>query len=113
MSSPTPSTASEATTIPKTLPLVMYEAASARLGMPPMAEDSMPATPARHNADVSNDGPPSVEERGPWGNPTPSPPSNYEQYVSFQGTMSQPAEASTPVNNGKKRAPRTIDLTNS
>ena len=114
--SPTPSTASKATTIPKTLPAVFREAASARLGMPAMAEDAVLATPARHNADVSNGSPRSVEERGPWGNPTPNPPPNYEVYVPFQGTMSQPVEASTPKDNGKnlkKRLPKKIDLTNS
>jgi len=102
-----------ATIVPKPLPAVFYEATSARLGMPAMPEGPVPTTPAKHNAEVSNDSPPSVQERDPWGNPTPNPPPNYEQYVPFQGTMSQPAEATTPVDNGKKRVSRTIDLTNS
>jgi len=117
MSSPKPSTVSDAATVVrKPLPRVMYEAASARLGMPPMspvAEDPVPTTPARNNSNAEpssdTDSPLSVQECSPWADPSPDPKEGVKYGGNIKGKRTQPTAATTP-NDDAKRGPIRFDL---
>ena len=116
MSSPTPSTESDATTIVrKPLPRAMLEGASALLGHEPGSEPAfptMPTTPARNNdnKDPSSDSPLSVQVSSPWADPSPDPKEGVKYGGKVKGKKSKPAGNNTPHDDAKRAGPIRFDL---